>query len=274
MQPLQSIRAPIAAILLIQAFVLVVRALIQIKLRERGFGADFAKDLSYLVVPLLLAGMLYPILKVHKAFLLELFCFRRLTMRLVLTAIAIGVLARVAYWCQLLGSIAFGLLTNSDPAAIAGPLFSFGCPPAHVFWLGLLVAIGLVPVIEEVINRGLIQSTLMDRGHWFAIIVSALLFAAFHTPASMPFVFIFGIVFAMQFADTRTLWTTTITHATYDGLIQFDWRCVQGNWNPPISDTPMLGLGVAYLLGLIVSFGAIAWLVTRAGVRETPRTQS
>ena len=195
-------------------------------------------------------------------------------MRLVLTAIAIGVLARVAYWCQLLGSIAFGLLTNSDPAAIPGPLVSFGCPPAHVFLLGLLVWTGLVPVIEEVINRGLIQSTLMDRGHWFAIIVSALLFAAFHTPASMPFVFIFGIVFAMQFANTRTLLTTIITHATYDGLIQFDWRCVQGNWNPPIGDTPMLGLGVTYLLGLIVSCAAIAWLLTRAGVRETPRTQS
>ncbi|MCH8866251.1 MAG: CPBP family intramembrane metalloprotease [Proteobacteria bacterium] len=271
---MQSIRAPIAAILLIQAFVLVVRELIGTRLRERGIETDFAKDLSYLVVPLLLAGTLYPVLKVHKAYLLELFSVRRLTMRLVLTAIAIGVLARVVYWCQLLGSIAFGLLTNSDPAAIPGPLVSFGCPPAHVFLLGLLVAIGLVPVIEEIINRGLIQATLMNRGRWFAIIVSALLFAAFHTPASMPFVFIFGIVFAMQFANTRTLWTTIITHATYDGLIQFDWRCVQGNWNPPIGDTPMLGLGVTYLLGLIVSCAAIAGLLTRAGVPKTPRTQS
>ena len=41
-------------------------------------------------------------------------------------------------------------------------------------------------------------------------------------------VFLMGVVLGTQFWNTRTLWTTIVTHATYNGLVQFDWRCLTG----------------------------------------------
>lgn len=261
MTPRQAIHAPIVAILIMQTAALFARSFLRIELQERGYDPQFAGDLSYLIVPLILAVLMYPILTQHKAFLLDLFRLQRPGLRLVLAAIGVGTLMRIAWWCQLIVRISFGITSNSDPTAVAGPIFTFGCPPEYVLLLGLLVMAVLIPVIEEIVHRGLIQSSLVHRGQAQAIILSALIFSVFHPLASIPWTFIAGIILGIQFWNSGTLWISMITHATYNGLAQIDWRCSNGTWSPPASDLPLAGLGIASLIGLALSFVGIGLLI-------------
>lgn len=272
MTAMRSIRSPIVAILVIQTAALFARSFLQLRLQHQGLGAEFAKDLSYLVVPVILGILLFPILRDHKAFLLGLFRRKYLTLRLVATAIAIGLLMRTAWWCQLVARVSFGITANPDPAALAGPSFSFGCPPFRVIALGFVVTAVLIPVIEEIVHRGLIQSSMSHRGPVVAITTSAILFAVFHPPASYLFVFAWGIVFGIQFWKSQTLWPSLISHSTYNGLIQLDWRCMTGTWNPPSSDLPLIGPGIVAIGGLAFSVGMVAWLILKnVGMHKASR---
>lgn len=267
------IHVPIIAILIIQLFALLVREFLRTKLGDAGVATDFAKDLSYLVVPALLAVMLLPIFRSNWPPFSKLLSLTRVDLRLVLAAFAIGFLARVAWWSGLILQASLGLTTDSAAAAIEGPHFWFDCPPPVAFVTGLVVWIVLVPVTEEAIHRGLIQSTLMQRGRHFAIVCSALLFAVFHSPSGMLLAFVLGLVFGLQFANTKTLWTTIVTHATYDGLIQFDWRCLHGAWNPRPEDLPYTGTGIVSSFGLIACVALIIGLLTKTGAREATLPQ-
>jgi membrane protease YdiL (CAAX protease family) len=266
-----AIRAPIFAIIIMLVCAYVARATLEIELAKRGFETSYAADLSLLAVPLILGVLMSPILRSNWQALMQLFSPRGINLRMMLVAIAIGLLARTISWSKLVFSVSTGLVSNSNPAATVGPLFSWNCPPVQVFLLGLVVWIVMTPVIEEVVHRGLIQSSLMHRGRWTAILISALIFAAFHPPDSIPFVFLFGIVFAVQFANSQTLWTTIITHATYDGLIQFDWRCLHGTWNPRIENMPMIGSALISAAILLLSAAAIVVLLKKTGARCAPR---
>ena len=267
-----AIRAPIFAIIIMLVCAYVARAALEIEFAKRGFETSYAADLSVLVVPLILGVLMFPILRSNWQALMQLLSPRGISLRMVIIAFAIGLLARIISWSELVFAGSTGLVSNSDPAAIVGPVFSWNCPPLQVFLLGLVVWIVITPVIEEVVHRGLIQSSLMPRGRWIAILVSALIFAAFHPPDSIPFVFLFGIVFAVQFANSQTLWTTIISHATYDGLIQFDWRCLRGTWNPSIEDTPMIGTAAISAATLLLSAAAIVWLLKKTGARSSPQS--
>jgi membrane protease YdiL (CAAX protease family) len=266
-----AIRAPIFAIVIMLVCAYVARAALEIELAKRGFETSYAADLSLLVVPLILGILMFPILRSNWQALVQLLSPRGINLRMIIIAFAIGLLARIFGWSELVFSGSTGLVSNSDPAAIVGPVFSWNCPPLQVFLLGLVVWIVITPVIEEVVHRGLIQSSLMHRGRWTAILVSALIFAAFHPPDAIPFVFLFGIVFAVQFANSQTLWTTIITHATYDGLSQFDWRCLRGTWNPRIEDTPMIETAAISAATLLLSAAAIVVLLKKTRARNAPR---
>ena len=270
----KPVKAFIFAILLFETFALFVRSYVQLELRESGLSADDAKHLSYLVVPIILGILMYPILRDNQAYLCGLFETKYLRPRLIITAVAVGMLARIVWWSQLVARISFGVTTNSDPSATVGPEFSFGCPGLHWLLLGILVMAVLVPFIEEIINRGLIQSSLMRQNRLFAIIVSAFLFAVYHPFAGIPFVFVFGVVFGIQFANTRTLWATVITHATYNGMLQIDWGCAQTRWNPRPDDLPLICAGTIALLTLVFSMTAICYLISAkwTGASTAPRS--
>jgi len=113
----------------------------------------------------------------------------------------------------------------------------------------------------------------MKRGRVFAIIVSAVIFAIFHPPATIPLAFVFGIVLGVQFLNTKTLWAVIITHATYDLLIVLDWRCLHTVWNPPVTALPMVGLAVASLSSFAIASAAIIFLLkqTGSGTHNAPR---
>jgi hypothetical protein len=76
--------------------------------------------------------------------------------------------------------------------------------------------------MEETVNRGLLQSAFAHKGPLTAILISAVFFTALHPPSSYWFVFLMGLVIGTQFWLTGSLWTTIITHATYNGLAQLD----------------------------------------------------
>jgi len=226
-----SVRRSLAAVLIFQVLALFVRSYVQLALQQRGLDPDFARDLSYLVVPPILIVFMLPIIRANMNLLHHALDPGRINLRVVLVAIAIGAFARLVWWLQLFARVLFERMRNSPGDDIAAPVFSFSCPPPAAMLVALLVFGCLIPFIEEVINRGLIQSWLMPRGRWIAIFVSAIIFALFYTPASILLAFVAGIVFGIQFMTTRTLWATIITHATYDVLIIFDWRCLNGVWN-------------------------------------------
>jgi membrane protease YdiL (CAAX protease family) len=261
-----ALRIPVRkllAIILVLVFVFFVRAWLQLDLRARGFDVDFSKDLSYLIVMPALVLMLLPIVWDHRDFLSRLLDRRHLTVGLALSAIALGVMLRLVFWGQLIARVSFGLAHDSDPGATVGPAFSFACPSPKVMGLGFLVMALLVPVIEETLNRGVIQSAFVHKGRTLAVLVSASVFTLFHTPASYALVFVIGIVLGLQFWNARTLWASIITHATYNGLNQLDWRCLRGTWNPTAEQLPALVPGFVALGVLIAASGSVIWLFTR-----------
>ena len=260
------------AIILAQVFALMVQAWLSRILLAHGYERLHAHYLAYLVVPPILLLMLAPVLSEHGDLLKRLFIPRGLTIRLVLAAVALGVAARIAWWSQLIARVSFGLTTNDDPGAIVGPVFSWACPPFPGLLIGVLVMAVLIPIMEETLHRGLIQSAFADKGPVLAVLISATVFTLFHPPSSFAWVFIIGLVMGAQFWLTGTLWASMITHATYNGLIQFDWRCLHGQWNPPAESLPQPVPGMLALAALASALLLIVALLRwqRAGVLGTP----
>jgi membrane protease YdiL (CAAX protease family) len=274
MQPLAlsiSCRHLLLAILA-QIFALMIQARLSRALPARGYGDLEAHYLAYLIVLPILLLMLSPMLFAHRDFLTQLFRRNVLTVCQAFAAIALGVTMRIAWWSQLLARVSLGNIVNDNPQAIAGPVFSWGCPSLPSLLLGLFVMAVLVPIIEETVHRGILQSAFVHYGALPAILVSALVFAVFHPPSSYWFVFLMGIVFGTQFWVTGSLRATMITHATYNGLIQFDWRCLQGQWNPPPESLPQLMPGVVSLTVLLGASSMIVALLRyqRAGAQTAP----
>jgi membrane protease YdiL (CAAX protease family) len=239
---------------------------LQVVFRDSGLDTLHAADLSYLITWPVLLLLLFPVLRESGDALRRLFDPSRLSVRLVLSGIAIGLMLRLAWWSQLIAGISFGMYSNADADAIVGPQLAFQCPPARVAALGILVMAVLVPVTEELIHRGFIQSALYRFGPCAAITGSAIVFTVLHRPDSWVFVFVAGVVLGTQFWITRSLWSSLFTHTTINGLIQLDWRCLRGQWNPASSDLPLAMPGtISALLFAVCSttICAVLWQLHR-----------
>jgi len=60
-------------------------------------------------------------------------------------------------------------------------------------------------------------------------------------------------VFGIQYWKSGSLWPSLISHATVNALIQLDWRCLNGQWNPPAGALPLWQVGVPAALVLLVA---------------------
>ena len=240
---------------------LVFRAWLQLELLGDGFQKDYAADLSYLVVPPTLFVLLFPIWRQYLSFIVSLFRRDVLTPTLILNAFAVGCLLRVAAWSQLIAGVAFGWYYNPDPTAMVGPAFAFSCAAPHVIALGVVVMVIMVPFVEELVSRGLVQSWLSHRGAIISIGLSALFFMLWHRPSSWGFAFFGGLVLGVQYWRTGALWSPLISHATVNALIQWDWRCLNVLWNPRSSDLPELGAAIPALVALIAADIAFIFLL-------------
>lgn len=254
-------RTTVTAVLVATTSALVARSWLQIQLIQNGMPRMLAEDVSYLIVPPILLLLLFPLWRIEKTFLKDQFRRQALTRRAAVTAIVIGLLIRLMWWSQLIAGVSFGVYMSADPNTVIGPAVSFRCASPAVVFLGFFVMVFLVPLIEEIANRGYVQTALKKRGVTLAVLVSAAIFAIFHRLSSWPFAFFAGIVFGAQYWSTRSLWSSFISHATVNGLVQIDWRCLSVIWNPRPESIPMLGPGlVSVFLLTTCAIGLLAVL--------------
>lgn len=251
------------AVLVATTAALFGRAWLQVELLGAGFQKEYAADLSYLIVPPILLFLLAPVLSKDKAYLRQQFHCKRVSLRMVLNAVLVGLLLRIVSWAKLIAGISFGLYQNPDPLAIEGPRFAFQCAPIHVVLLGFLVMALLVPIIEEVTHRAYVLSAFRSRGPIIAITLSALVFAVYHPIASWSFTFLAGLVFGIQYWNSGSLWPSLISHATVNALIQLDWRCLNGHWNPPATQLPLWQVGTPAICILLLASLSIVYLIRK-----------
>ncbi|MDJ0942113.1 MAG: type II CAAX endopeptidase family protein [Kiloniellales bacterium] len=94
-----------------------------------------------------------------------------------------------------------------------------GLSPASFLGL-LLVAAGLGPLVEELLFRGLLYAWL--RRHLGVLIsasISAALFASVHAiPWLMPSLFAIGVVLALLYERSGSLWPAIVVHGAYNAI--------------------------------------------------------
>jgi len=251
------------AVILALAAALLARSWLQVALRAGDVDKLYAADLSYLVVPPILILLLFPVLQANRVGLRRQLDTAHVGAGLVLSAIGLGVLLRLAWWCQLAAGISIGVYSNGGAYTAVGPVFNFQCPSAYVMAMGVIVMALLVPVIEEVVHRGFVQSALYRYGPAVAILGAAAVFTVFHPPGSWGFVFSAGVMLGTQYRITRSLWSSLISHATINALIQLDWRCLRGQWNPPATEIPIIESFAVALLLFFVCIGSIVAVLVR-----------
>lgn len=98
---------------------------------------------------------------------------------------------------------------------------------AHPTWLDAAALAGavvvLAPLAEEALFRGLVYGGLRTRlPTWLAAVISAVLFGGAHMNASLfvPLV-LAGLILAMVYERTHSLWPSTVAHATLNGISVF-----------------------------------------------------
>ncbi len=252
---------------------LIARTILQRQLTNQGLQPSFAADLSFLVIPPILILLLFPIWRVEKPYILALFRRVDINWAVALRAVAIGALMRLTWWSQLIAGVSLGFYPAPEATPPTALALSFHCPPLPIIGLGFFVMALLVPLTEEILHRGYVQEVLRYRGAVVSVIVSAIVFIIFHRYTSWPFAFFAGVIFGMQFWISKSLWPSFISHATVNGLIQIDWRCMTGQWNPDPDSIPFLlpGIiaGTCLLASIIVLLVLIRGMATRT--RHAPR---
>jgi membrane protease YdiL (CAAX protease family) len=137
-------------------------------------------------------------------------------------------------YLKLAGHVRRGLLVALALTVLnlLGSIFRFGLPhPSmqRVTWNSVLGTSFLVGFIEEIPYRGFILQKLQERiNFWLANLVTSVLFLAIHLPGWIALhmlradtavsVFIFGVVMAIVFRYSESLWAPIVTHSTNDFL--------------------------------------------------------
>ncbi len=93
--------------------------------------------------------------------------------------------------------------TNVDPVAVA---------------VATLGAVVLAPAMEEVLFRGLMQTSMvrLTKKPWVAIGASSLLFALIHPPFSIPAIFVLSAAVGYLYHRTQNLWAAIAFHVAFN----------------------------------------------------------
>jgi membrane protease YdiL (CAAX protease family) len=87
-------------------------------------------------------------------------------------------------------------------------------------WVFVGLVVIAAPLLEEFLFRGLVFRGLRRTARpAVAVVGSAIIFAIVHPPISFVPVFVLGILAAVGFERTRSLWTPIVAHATYNAAI-------------------------------------------------------
>lgn len=241
-------RKSFVAVLLVLIWTLFSEAWLETWLVESGHSIEYVGFYAKLVILPFTVGLVWLIVSTSNAQPVKLFIKKTPGTKLIVFAVMVGVLLRVAWWAQLTARISFGITSSSDPDVRADFSAAFVCPDWQLIVLAGLVWIIWVPVTEEFVHRGVIQGALSRKGPNTAILVSSVLFALVHSPDNFVWVFVVGAALGLLYWVARTLWIPIVSHATYDGLIIFDRLCLQLNWNPSGGNLPLLVQGFTAIL--------------------------
>lgn len=182
-----------------------------------------AADLFYLII---LAGVWFLVVRRYGISWAALGC--RLPDRKELgTALALLVL--VAAGCAFSVAATVAVLAAAGVKATFAPLSTVSAPSDPLFVVGLVGAIVLTPVAEELLFRGILYQALRKHvGVALGIASSAVIFAGLHVrPATAPALLVLGIGLAVAFERTRSLFPSMVMHAAYNGvIILLAWRVI------------------------------------------------
>lgn len=94
------------------------------------------------------------------------------------------------------------------------------CPDTFNF-IDLISGCLLAPLVEEAIFRGAIERRLLEKdwNPWFAIVISAIIFAIPHFSLYTLFFSCFGILVGWLYYRTRCIWPGILIHALYNSLV-------------------------------------------------------
>ncbi len=83
-----------------------------------------------------------------------------------------------------------------------------------------LLAVTIVPFVEELAYRGLVYGWLRQRfGMWQSVAISSIFFAVMHDAVILvPAITVVGIVLALLYERYQTIWPSVIAHATFNGI--------------------------------------------------------
>lgn len=263
----------VVAVLLVVVCVMFLMAWANVVFRGSGYSNAFVFNASRVAGLPIMMGTVWLMVRQHQDFLARLFSADGLTIRLIVTGVLIGVLARILSWSLITGRAALGILPSSLTSPPLPLQLAYDCPNALMLVTSVAVWFVLIPVTEEFVHRGVVLSAFANRGQLVAIGLSSIFFTLMHPPHAYSFVFMFGIVFGIFFWNVRSLWPPIATHATYDGLKIFDSMCLRIAWNPSHDDVPMVSLGVICVVIVVSCTAAIGFLISKRWVGPRTGTQ-
>ncbi len=97
-----------------------------------------------------------------------------------------------------------------------------------------LVVLALMPALgEETLCRGAVFGALKQKGTYFGIVLSALLFALWHgSPVQLVHQFLIGIVMAVLVHLTRTVWVSVLFHFCNNAaVVLYEFAYTQAGWS-------------------------------------------
>lgn len=131
------------------------------------------------------------------------------------------------YWIR-------GVLVGLAPSLInfLGMMLRFGPPHfsiQYITWNSLLSTSLLIGFFEEIPFRGFILQKFQEKWNfWLANLFSSLLFLGIHLPGwlflhtfslnNVTSIFLLGVIFAVAFYYSKTLWSSIVTHSLNDFL--------------------------------------------------------
>jgi membrane protease YdiL (CAAX protease family) len=104
-------------------------------------------------------------------------------------------------------------------------------PQWQVRAIVIVTAVCVVPVIEEMLFRGMLQTLLRSYigRPWRAIIIASLIFAMFHeNPQHWPALFAFGLVLGYAYEKSGSLFRSIFLHLIFNAIMVFSTRAVAG----------------------------------------------
>lgn len=100
-------------------------------------------------------------------------------------------------------------------------IFGEDSSPDTFNFIDLISGCLLAPLVEEAIFRGAIERRLLEKdwNPWFAIVISAIIFAIPHFSLYTLFFSCFGILVGWLYYRTRCIWPGILIHALYNSLV-------------------------------------------------------